>query len=34
MHVRRLRSKLGEQGDWIQTIRGFGYRLKVPEGVE
>ena len=34
MHVRRLRSKLGQAGDWIQTIRGFGYRLKVPEGVE
>lgn len=32
MHVRRLRSKLGETGDWIETIRGFGYRLKVPEG--
>jgi two-component system, OmpR family, phosphate regulon response regulator PhoB len=34
MHVRRLRAKLGEVGVWIQTIRGFGYRLKVPEGVE
>jgi two-component system phosphate regulon response regulator PhoB len=34
MHVRRLRAKLGEVGDWIQTIRGFGYRLKVPEGTE
>jgi two-component system phosphate regulon response regulator PhoB len=34
MHVRRLRSKLGEVGEWIQTIRGFGYRLKVPEGME
>ena len=34
MHVRRLRSKLGDVGDWIQTVRGFGYRLKVPEGVE
>lgn len=34
MHVRRLRSKLGEIGSWIQTVRGFGYRLKVPEGVE
>lgn len=34
MHVRRLRSKLGEVGEWIQTVRGFGYRLKVPEGVE
>ena len=31
MHVRRLRSKLGELGDWIETIRGFGYRLRVPE---
>jgi two-component system, OmpR family, phosphate regulon response regulator PhoB len=34
MHVRRLRGKLGEVGDWIQTIRGFGYRLKIPEGKE
>ena len=34
MHVRRLRSKLGDLGSWIQTVRGFGYRLKVPEGVE
>ncbi|MDH3208335.1 MAG: response regulator transcription factor [Gemmatimonadota bacterium] len=32
MHVRRLRAKLGDVGAWIQTIRGFGYRLKVPEG--
>jgi two-component system phosphate regulon response regulator PhoB len=34
MHVRRLRAKLGEVGEWIHTVRGFGYRLKVPEGVE
>lgn len=34
MHVRRLRAKLGESGDWIETVRGFGYRLRVPEGVE
>jgi two-component system phosphate regulon response regulator PhoB len=33
MHVRRLRGKLGATGDWIETIRGFGYRLKVPDGV-
>jgi len=33
MHIRRLRSKLGETGEWIETIRGFGYRLKVPEGL-
>lgn len=32
MHVRRLRGKLGKTGDWIETIRGFGYRLRVPEG--
>lgn len=30
MHVRRLRAKLGEAGDWIETVRGFGYRLVVP----
>jgi two-component system phosphate regulon response regulator PhoB len=34
MHVRRLRTKLGDVGEWIQTIRGFGYRLKVPDGAE
>ena len=34
MHVRRLRAKLGEVGNWIQTIRGFGYRLKLPEGLD
>jgi two-component system phosphate regulon response regulator PhoB len=28
MHVQRLRSKLGEAGDLIETVRGFGYRLK------
>ena len=31
MHVRRLRGKLGEVGSWVQTIRGFGYRLKIPD---
>jgi two-component system phosphate regulon response regulator PhoB len=34
MHVRRLRAKLGDVGSWIQTARGFGYRLKVPEGMD
>ena len=34
MHVRRLRSKLGRVGEWIETVRGFGYRLMIPEGVE
>jgi len=32
MHVRRLRAKLGRVGDWLETVRGFGYRFKVPEG--
>ena len=31
MHVRRLRSKLGAVGDWIETVRGFGYRFRPPE---
>jgi two-component system, OmpR family, phosphate regulon response regulator PhoB len=26
-HVRRLREKLGEEADWIETIRGVGYRF-------
>ena len=26
-HVRRLREKLGDEADWIETIRGVGYRL-------
>jgi two-component system phosphate regulon response regulator PhoB len=34
MHVRRLRSKLGRVGECIETVRGFGYRLVIPEGVE
>jgi two-component system phosphate regulon response regulator PhoB len=28
MHVQRLRTKLGEAGDVIETVRGFGYRMK------
>ena len=28
MHVQRLRTKLGAAGDLIETVRGFGYRLK------
>ena len=27
-HVRRLREKLGKAGDSIETVRGFGYRLR------
>lgn len=28
MHVQRLRTKLGAAGDLVETVRGFGYRLK------
>ena len=31
MHVRRLRAKLGPVGEWVETVRGFGYRFRVPE---
>jgi two-component system phosphate regulon response regulator PhoB len=27
MHIQRLRTKLGQAGDLIETVRGFGYRL-------
>ena len=27
-HVRRLRDKLGKAADLLETVRGFGYRLK------
>lgn len=26
-HVRRLREKLGDEANWIETIRGVGYRI-------
>ena len=28
MHVQRLRAKLGSAGEMIETVRGFGYRLR------
>jgi two-component system phosphate regulon response regulator PhoB len=28
MHVQRLRTKLGPAGDLIETVRGFGYRMR------
>jgi len=30
MHVQRLRTKLGASGDCIETVRGVGYRFRVP----
>jgi two-component system phosphate regulon response regulator PhoB len=34
MHVQRLRSKLGNAGDMIETVRGFGYRYRARDGGE
>ena len=31
LHVQRLRSKLGEQGRMIETVRGFGYRFRAAD---
>jgi two-component system phosphate regulon response regulator PhoB len=30
MHVQRLRQKLGKAGDYIETVRGAGYRFRRP----
>ena len=30
MHVQRLRTKLGDAGMLVETVRGFGYRLRTP----
>jgi two-component system phosphate regulon response regulator PhoB len=29
MHVQRLRNKVGAEADWIETVRGFGYRFRL-----
>ncbi len=34
MHVQRLRAKLGDAGDYIETVRGFGYRFRPRDGSE
>jgi len=30
-HMRRLRGKLGPYAEWIETVRGVGYRFKAPD---
>ena len=30
VHIQRLRTKLGDAGDMIETVRGYGYRLATP----
>jgi two-component system phosphate regulon response regulator PhoB len=34
MHVQRLRTKLGRAGDLIETVRGFGYRIRPASSAE
>jgi len=29
VHVRRLRKKLGDLADFVETVKGFGYRIKM-----
>ena len=31
VHITGLRKKLGNCGDWIETVRGFGYRFRDDE---
>jgi two-component system phosphate regulon response regulator PhoB len=31
-HIRRLREKLGEASDWVETVRGVGYRFRKESG--
>jgi len=33
-HVKRLREKLGQAGEYIETVRGVGYRFKATPGEE
>jgi two-component system response regulator ResD len=33
-HVKKLRMKLGDQGRYLQTVRGFGYRFEVKDNAE
>jgi DNA-binding response OmpR family regulator len=30
-HIRRLREKLGDHADRLETVRGEGYRLNPPQ---
>ncbi len=36
MHVQRLRAKLGTGSEWLETVRGFGYRFRTepPPGAQ
>lgn len=34
MHMQRLRTKLGPAAEWLETVRGFGYRFRTGEGAK
>jgi two-component system phosphate regulon response regulator PhoB len=34
MHMQRLRTKLGPAAGMLETVRGFGYRFRAPEGAK
>jgi two-component system, OmpR family, alkaline phosphatase synthesis response regulator PhoP len=34
VHIVRLRQKLGASGDYIETVRGIGYRLRAPDDAD
>lgn len=31
VHINGLRKKLGRHGEWIETVRGFGYKFQKPD---
>jgi len=33
VHIRQLRKKLGKYADYIETLKGVGYRVKISEGL-
>lgn len=34
VHITAIRRKLGRGGDWVETVRGFGYKLRDPASDE
>ncbi|MAF64099.1 MAG: DNA-binding response regulator [Planctomycetes bacterium] len=32
VHIRAIRAKLGERADWVETVRGIGYRFRDEAG--
>lgn len=32
-HIKKIRAKLGTDGNYIETVRGFGYKFKIKEDI-